>query len=372
MTSLESLRGYVLEEVLARLLQASGYRLLVSAEQDPEALARGAHGLLVHGRGADHQADVLGELTLPVPFSLPLRIFVEAKYRAAKSGLLDVRNAHGVIHDVNEQHTTAAAGSHTIPMRRYHYRYVLFSAAGFSNPAQRFALAQQISLVDLSSPGFAELLGAADRSARGLHELAEEVGASAFPRGQVRTALRLALGTWTESQREVAGSQIPDAASARQRLTHRARQATELNPARREALTLPVGRLASLSADLAEQVRENLIFAFPSAPFVVALRPDDLPALDAYVARYGQDVEVNIQFLTRRVVTGDWVIVPADGSQSFQLQFSLPTLLEDWLLRDGRTAALRARNVKAGLLSSISLFRDGRLIRLLYQPPTRR
>jgi hypothetical protein len=140
-------------------LRDNGYRLLVAAQQDPEALRGGAHGLLVRGRGADHQADVLGELALPIPFSLPLRIFVEAKCRAAKTGLGDVRNAHGVVHDVNEHFGTASAGARRVADRRYHYRYTLFSASGFTMPAQRYALAQQISLVDplcpaLRSPRF--------------------------------------------------------------------------------------------------------------------------------------------------------------------------------------------------------------------------
>lgn len=97
MVTLEALRGYILEEMLARLLHTNGYRLLVSPEQDPDALSFNKQGLVARGRGADHQADVLGELTIPTPFSLPLRVFVEAKYRQAKPGIRDVRNAHGVI-----------------------------------------------------------------------------------------------------------------------------------------------------------------------------------------------------------------------------------------------------------------------------------
>ncbi|WP_020663588.1 restriction endonuclease [Amycolatopsis benzoatilytica] len=366
MVSLESLRGYVLEEVLARLLYANGYRLLVSELQDPEALTRGAHGLLVRGRGADHQADVLGELTLPVPFSLPLRIFVEAKYREAKANLRDVRNAHGVVHDVNEQYATASAGARAIPVRRYHYRYTLFSANGFSRPAQQYALAQQISLVDLSSPAFTGLLEAANHTAHQLYELAQEVRVSPFPTGQVRTALRLALGTWTADEPQGPDSDLDLRTPAR-----RARRASHLNAAQREPLQLPAEPLARIAANLVEQVSGNLLLGFPTAPFVLALSPDDPAALSAYVARHGPDVRVNIEFATRREVTGDWVIMPADDSRTFQLRFALPALLEDWLLRDDGAALLRARDVKADLLSSIAVFLDGRLVRLLFQPRRR-
>jgi hypothetical protein len=41
------LRGYVLEELLAFLLQDSGYTLLVHVNQDPDALCRGGNGLRV-------------------------------------------------------------------------------------------------------------------------------------------------------------------------------------------------------------------------------------------------------------------------------------------------------------------------------------
>lgn len=371
MTSLEQLRGYVLEEVLARLLYDSGYRLLVSETQDPEALKRGAHGLLVRGRGTDHQADALGELTLPAPFSLPLRLFVEAKYRTMKTGLGDVRNAHGVIHDVNEHHSTASAGSRAIPMRRYHYRYALFSTSGFTKPAQQFALAQQISLVDLSSSGFSRLLGAVDHTAHEIYDLARNAPVSPLPIGQIRTALRLAFNTWTDRESDEIETEHFGEALDFQRRASRARQAEELNPAQREAAALPRDRLAFLSAESAGQLSENLVFAFPSAPFVLALRPADLFALDTYVTRHGVEIDVNIQFVTRRAVTGDWMIVPADGSRAFELQFSLPALLEDWLLYDERAVGRRARGIKANLLSSISLFRDGRLIRLNYQRPHR-
>ncbi|GAB3453808.1 hypothetical protein [Actinophytocola sediminis] len=366
MVSVESLRGYVLEEVLARLLYDNGYRLLVSEQQDPEALKRGAHGLLVRGRGADHQADVLGELTLPVPFSLPLRIFVEAKYRGVKANLRDVRNAHGVVHDVNEQYATASAGARSVPVRRYYYRYTLFSATGFSRPAQQYALAQQISLVDLSSPAFTALLDAANRTAYELHGLADEVRVSPFPRGQVRTALRVALGTWTADGRQ--GNAVePEVQTS----DHRAWHTAEPNSSRREPQQLPVEPLARIAATLVDRASGDLLLGFPSAPFVLPLRPNDPAALPAYVARYGPDVRVNIEFATRREVTGDWVIVPADGSRSFQFQFALPALLEDWLLRDDGAAALRARDVKADLLSSIAVFQDGRLVRLLFQPRRR-
>src|SRR5262245_9185203 len=115
------LRGYVLEEVLARLLRDNGYSLLVDASQDRDALTQGADGLLGRGRCTDPQLDALGELLIPTPFSLPLRLFAEAKFMNKKVDITVVRNALGVLSDVNEHHRKDV--EHHFPLRRYHYRY---------------------------------------------------------------------------------------------------------------------------------------------------------------------------------------------------------------------------------------------------------
>lgn len=104
---------------------------------------------------------------------------------------------------------------------------------------------------------------------------------------------------------------------------------------------------------------------------MLALSPDDPAALSAYVARHNPNVKVNIEFATRGQITGDLVIVPVDGSRTFRLRFALPAVLADWLLRDDSAAVLRARDRKAVVLSSIAVFLDGRLVRLLFSPRRR-
>src|SRR3712207_2641455 len=91
--SRETLRGYVLEELLAKLIQNTGYRLLVDESQDPDELENRSNGLAVRGRGGMHQVDVLGELMWIPAFTFPIRLFVEAKARGRKCGIDDVRNA---------------------------------------------------------------------------------------------------------------------------------------------------------------------------------------------------------------------------------------------------------------------------------------
>ncbi|MBP2067582.1 restriction endonuclease [Streptomyces iranensis] len=171
-----ALRGYLLEEVLAWLLRSSGYEVLTAKDdQDKKpwrVLEERNHGLVVRGRGAWHQADTLGEFRYVPPFSLPVRLFVEAKFTQNRVRLPTIRNGHGVVHDVNENVMTtvaAASGSPRRPRTRYRYSYAIFSTSGFTQDAQEFALAHQISLVDLSMPDFAKLRTLVSDTAEAVH-----------------------------------------------------------------------------------------------------------------------------------------------------------------------------------------------------------
>lgn len=187
------LAGYLLEEILAWMLRSSGYRLLTKSSDDPVELDCGGNGLRVRGRGAQHQADVLGELLYVPPFSLPLRMFVEAKcYRSERVGLGEVRNAHGVIHDVNQNWATQSRSRQ--PRQRYHYLYSMFSTSGFTSAAQEYAQAHQIVLVDLSTPAFRSLRNAVRDSARRLIEAWSNANDD-FPTAWLRAELRSLLGT---------------------------------------------------------------------------------------------------------------------------------------------------------------------------------
>ena len=354
MIKLATLKGYVLEEAIARLLAKNGYRLLTDEQQDPEALTHGPHGLLVRGRGSDHQADALGDLLIPVPFSLPVRLFVEAKYRGDSVGLSDVRNALGVLADVNEQYATASGSAGSRPVRRFHYRYSLFSTSGFSPAAEAFALAQQISLIDLQGPAFLELRDLVTSVAEQVLALANQEQLSSMPIGQVRTALRLALGTWTGL---TGGGWGPD-------------QATALNPASSEGHQLPTRPMSAIARDFAAELHEDMVLGFPMAPFILALRPDDVDAFYTWTQSQPPEVHVNIRFAVRGEVAGDWVIVPVSGGPL--LRFGLPPALSNWLLAVDGAEADRAMMAKRQLLSTITLFVGSRTLTLRFTPRPRR
>ncbi|HZM79916.1 MAG TPA: restriction endonuclease [Candidatus Limnocylindrales bacterium] len=346
--SANALAGYLLEEAIAFLLSSNGYRLLQHSDADEQALRQAGHGLLVRGRGADHQADVLGDLLMPTPFSLPVRLFVEAKNRGSKVGLAEVRNAHGVIDDVNQQYSTELSTSYRHPLRRYQYRYALFSAAGFKKDAQSYALAQQISLVDLSGPAFEPLVTAVERAADLIHTEATAADLTTFPVRQVRTALRTAFGK--AGTGSILAGMPTDGTSG----------------------GLPADRLASWAASTAAEVQgsesgEGLILGFPAAPFILAMHPDSMNDFETFIANHGSDIRVNIRF-GREGPRGDWTITPVEDPEAFRLSFGLPGALEIWLLSVPAQERRRAADAKRTLLSTISLFLEDRLIQLRYQP----
>ncbi|MCX4388245.1 restriction endonuclease [Micromonospora peucetia] len=346
--SADALAGYLLEEAIAFLLSSNGYRLLQDSDADEQALRQAGHGLLVRGRGADHQADVLGDLMMPTPFSLPVRLFVEAKNRRSKVGLAEVRNAHGVIDDVNQQYSTELSTSYRHPLRRYQYRYALFSAAGFKKEAQSYALAQQISLVDLSGPAFEPLITTVERAARVVLAEAVDAALTTFPVRQVRLALRTAFSS---AGAEMTATGVPS-------------EDTDGG--------LPTDVLASWAARVTAELQdsatgEGLILGFPAAPFILAMHPDSMEDFEVFIAEHGTNIPVDIRF-GREGARGDWAITPTADPEAFRLSFGLPGALEAWLLSAPEQERRRAADAKQLLLPTISLFLEDRLVQLRYQP----
>lgn len=355
------LSGYLLEEVLVHLLRGNGYTLLKQVADDPDALVMKSNGLRVRGRGAEHQADALGELRVPVPFSLPIRLFVEAKNRGKESGLGDARNAHGVIHDVNERFSTEAMWGYTHPLRRHRYCYALFSTGGFSSDAQFFALAHQLSLIDLSGPDFKHLRDLVDEATKELHGAAEDTfRLKRFPVGRMRALLREALDRLDDVIEDV----IEDAVElAAPRPTQKRSVGREFDTylsewARR--FTLRLNQAAGV---------ESLLLGFPPAPFILVLNPTDLGAFEEYVGRHGPNIDVDIHFQTETGLGGDWTVTPSADPGAFYLSFGLPGALEKWLLSvPANSRATKIAQAKETLFAHIDLFLENRLVRLTYTP----
>ena len=156
MATIYAIRGLILEEVLLNLLRESGYTPVDYAqnidENDvryDETLHYGASGIEVKGRGWNHQIDAIADFIISPPFSYPLRLLLEAKFYKNKVGIDIIRNAVGVLKDVDEY--WVSNNTNKIAKPRYHYQYAVFSSSSFTNPAQRYAFAQDIYLIKLEN-----------------------------------------------------------------------------------------------------------------------------------------------------------------------------------------------------------------------------
>lgn len=314
------MRGYLLEEVLAWLLRNNGYELLTGPVSGDPALTMTGAGLAVHGRGACHQADVLGEFPFTPPFSLPIRMFVEAKSYQLKNpvGLGVVRNAWATVADVNE---------FDVGMSPYWYRYVysLFSTSGFTVDAIAFALKHQISLVDLTLPMYEALRTGVEQAASALQPYV--VGAGRVE--QFRRLVRHVLGT--------ADVELPGVIPG---------------------LQTQLGVIRQLQSDLEASFGGEFLLAFPPAPFVLALTGD----IGQFLRRTADqlDHQINIFRDTEDPTTTGWIIRPADSSGpgdsdnlGYTLRFSLPPYVEEWLMIDRR----HARQLKQTNLATIMIYR---------------
>jgi len=349
------LRGYLLEEALAWLLRNSGYRLLMHHSQDPDELVPNGNGLCVKGRGAEHQVDVLGEFAFTPAFSLPIRLFLEAKFTRQKTGLPVVRNAHGVIHDINENFVH---GPGQRLRKRFRYVYAIFSATGFTMDAQDFAVAQQISLVDLSGASFGWLRDAVEAAASELHRLQEQHRIRRFPVSWMRGQLRSRLGTLPVLTELRVFPWLPR--------TEAYRFADHADPV-----------LDRLARTLLERTGTELLMGFPAAPFVLPLAVDDVTRFLNY-ARVHPDHTIRLRRAGEGTHT-EWRVSPADrphawyqGLEEYQLTFNLPDHLESWISENEEHRASRTRAVKRQFLSDIVIYRmEGdslQTFQLHYQP----
>jgi hypothetical protein len=346
MTAPAVLRGYLLEEALAWLLRNTGYRLLVHESQDPDELVTHGSELRVRGRGTTHQVDVLGEFAFTPAFSLPIRLFLEAKFTRTSCRLPVVRNAHGVIHDINENFVQSGKSR---PRRRYQYAYALFSASGFTREAQDFALAHQISLIDVSGAWFAWLRDPITATAQTLADLGDQYQITRFPVTWMRQELRAHLGTVPAMMSDI-GIQ-PTTNAPRFRLA-----------------AGPI--VAAFAETLAEDQRRELLLGFPAAPLILPLAVADTGRFLAYAATQPAHV-----VRLRRTGTGtgtEWAITPRDDPEGYRLTFNLPEQIESWISQHEERRASRTRAVKEQLLSDITIYRtvDDQLwtYQLRYEP----
>ncbi|MGG4546410.1 hypothetical protein ABER02_01330 [Rossellomorea marisflavi] len=170
--SISALKGFLLEEALSKLLENSGYTLINKdvlnyPDRYPEFISQG-NGLNIKGRGGTHQADVLGQFPISIPFNYPVRLFVEAKFRRNKTGIDVVRSGIGILTDLNANYQTIDLNGEDLLIQRFNYQYAIFSTSGFSENAIKLAIAYKITLIDLRGREYCDLLRTIDAVAQEL------------------------------------------------------------------------------------------------------------------------------------------------------------------------------------------------------------
>lgn len=339
MPSYNSLKGYLLEEILAYLIQNTGFRLLVDDSQDKRELAKRGNGLVVQGRGGVHQVDVLGQLAWIPAFTYPIRLFVEAKCRKDSTGLPVIRNAVGVVSDINQNYSPIREGSNRL-IKRYSYHYAIFSTSGFSVHAVDYAMAHQISLIDLSGPDFSDLRRLVDYLA---DSIANEDTGQGFVKA-LRFHVRQELGTWPE--------EIPISLKVR------------------SSLGISEDTLAILDNALLRGIRDigELFVGMSSGPFLLTFKSQNPQAFLKFADRFPSH---------RVIITWpndddkrQWTVQPAREREAYSLSFGLPDALAEWIFEDESEATRRALSAKERFLKDILIYRyvNGRdhLYRLTY------
>ncbi|MGW3359422.1 hypothetical protein ACWDFL_29055 [Streptomyces bungoensis] len=224
------------------------------------------------------------------------------------------------------------------PRRRHHYSYALFSTTGFSSSAQRFALAHQISLVDLSGDSFAWLRGLIRSTASQLLGPGARNGVPANLVTWIRSTLRDRLHTPRES------TEAPDSPSDGWEPTTPADDAM-----------LPA--LNGFATALADHTQAELLLGFPAAPFILPLHTNDRQAFLAHASQQPAH-PVGIRRTNGRR-GAEWVITPMQvGPEAYRLTFTLPEHVEKWIAEaDADQERRRSATVRRDLLSNITIYR---------------
>lgn len=332
--SKESLRGYILEEVLAFLIRQTGYKLLVDRSQDTRDLDHRGNGLVVKGRGGVHQVDVLGQLEWIPAFTFPLRLFIEAKFRKRKTGIDIVRNAVGVALDINQNNSPTREEG--IFPQRYHYAYALFSTSGFSEYAVDMALAHQISLIDLSGEDFRELRRVINRTAE---SIINNIGvgriSSYIDNEQIDSNRNEIVNKIRYTLRKSLGTLPPEIEN-------------QYNYDFNDNLLEPV-------VSMARQYNE-LFVAMANGPFMLVLKADNPDAFISFAIEYPRH-RVRISWSEAIDDGQTWLISPVDSRMSYQLSFKLPEILKRWIFETSDNVRTRALQVKQELLSVMTIYR---------------
>ncbi|ANN33062.1 restriction endonuclease [Bacillus cereus] len=322
--SISALKGFLLEEALAKLLENSGYALITKDVLDnpelyPEFVSQG-NGLNIKGRGGTHQADVLGQFPIAVPFNYPIRLFLEAKFRNSRTGIDVVRSGVGILTDLNANYQTIDLSGDELLVQRYNYQYAIFSTSGFSENAIKLAVAYKITLIDLSGNEYRDLLEGIDLAAHELRELLEH---GSYSLADVREFIR-----------------------------------SELFAVYPEDLIYNISPLRNALNPFWSGLMDygDLYLASINSPFSILLKPD-FPQDFRYFIKESRKSTFHVNIYWQNQNQNLWRIRLIEGNDQ-EFTFYLPKLLNDYIFNNSNRSdvALNALNAKEQFLGNVIFY----------------
>ena len=149
-------KGKAFELLVERILIHIGFSNVYS---DGIYIYNGVAGKMIQGLGEAHNADVLLEPPVQIPFYIRSRLLVECKDRKNRVGLDVIRNALGLREYINhfnvvDQNKLFARQKQRrgvgIDKYRYWYQIAVASVSGYTTQAQEFAAAHRIALIEFT------------------------------------------------------------------------------------------------------------------------------------------------------------------------------------------------------------------------------
>jgi len=317
--------------------------LITDEFQDPNELNNGSNGLEVKGRGGNHQADVLGELNWIPAFTNPVRLIIEAKHRKDPAYIDVIREAVGVLNDVNNKYNFKTGEK--LPPKQYNYVYSVFSASGFSKGAVDYGLAHQISLIDMSIEDYGDLLSAVDNISIELLELESEYNRGNFLKG-TRGSIREVLNT------------VPEG--------------------REESQYFSDDHMKEIIHDRVEPIKKykELFIGMTTGSFILLIKAENPEDFLEYASNNPEHkIRINWSWEDNGAIWKISPLNPPSDESKYILKFKLPKKLHKWIYeseKEKAEAENRALGVKKSFFSNITIYRyhEGipKIFKLKYNP----
>ena len=153
-----SIKGALLEYIVRNLLRNCGF---TNVKADNVYSFERSGLFFVNGKGAAHDADVIVNPPIQMPFSYPTQLIFECKAYDSQIGLTIVRNALGLRNDINDfeivskdsliKRQNNRRAEYAIEIRkRFLFQVGVASINDFSKPAIEFSANNKIPLLSLS------------------------------------------------------------------------------------------------------------------------------------------------------------------------------------------------------------------------------